>query len=155
MGSEMCIRDRTGKAAELYRQGIYGNTMTSNPKALDVASAVIKYISPEIRKNIRDRGSELVEKLDALSHELGMDITNVQGTGLLASCELNEQFKCYGKNSTEEYLRKNGLGVIHGGANSLRYTPCFQITSNEVDLIVELTRDALINGPKKESNLSH
>jgi len=145
----------TGKAAELYRQGIYGNTMTSNPKALDVASAVIKYISPEIRKNIRDRGSELVEKLDALSHELGMDITNVQGTGLLASCELNEQFKCYGKNSTEEYLRKNGLGVIHGGANSLRYTPYFQITSNEVDLIVELTRDALINGPKKESNLSH
>ena len=35
----------TGKAAELYRQGIYGNTMTSNPKALDVASAVIKFIT--------------------------------------------------------------------------------------------------------------
>ena len=145
----------TGKASEFYRQGIYGNTMTSNPKALDVASAVIKFINPEIRKNIRDRGLELVEKLNALSQELKSDVTNVQGTGLLASCELSEEYKCYGENSTEEYLRKNGLGVIHGGINSLRYTPCFQITSEEVDLIVDLTRDALINGPKKQGNTSH
>ena len=145
----------TGKAAELYRQGIYGNTMTSNPKALDVASAVIKFINPEIRKNIRDRGLELVEKLNALSQELKSDVTNVQGTGLLASSELSEEYKCYGENSTEEYLRKNGLGVIHGGINSLRYTPYFLITSEEVDLIVDLTREALINGPKKQGNTSH
>ena len=50
-------------------------------------------------------------------------------------------------NSTEDYLRRHGLGVIHGGAHSLRYTPVFDITSKEVDLIVQLTRDALMNGP--------
>ena len=59
-------------------------------------------INPEIRKNIRDRGSELVEKLKKLSQELKSDITNVQGTGLLASCELGKNYKCYGENSTEE-----------------------------------------------------
>ena len=43
----------------------------------------------------------------------------------------------------EEHMRLHGVGVIHGGTNSLRYTPHFAITSEEVDLIVEGTRAAL------------
>ena len=39
------------------------------------------------------------------------------------------------------------MGVIHGGANSLRYTPNFLIGDAEVELILERTRDALANGP--------
>lgn len=134
-------------AAELYRTGIYGNTMTSNPRALDVAVAVLEGITPELRKNIVARGAELVEKLSALADELDGAITNVQGTGLLLSCELAERFKCYGAGSTEEYLRKRGLGVIHGGKRSLRFTPTFTMTSREVDLVVECVRDALTQGP--------
>lgn len=135
------------RAANLYRTGIYGNTMTSNPRALDVAGAVLDGLTPASRRNIVDRGRELVEKLQALADELDGPITKVQGTGLLLSCELEERYKCYGAGSTEEYLRKNGLGVIHGGVRSLRYTPAFTMTTAEVDLIVDLTRDALINGP--------
>jgi len=79
-------------------------------------------------------------------------ITKVQGTGLLLSAELDPaRFKSYGANSTEEYVRKHGINVIHGGSNALRYTPPFDITSEEVDLIIEVTRDAVINGPVKES----
>ena len=37
----------------------------------------------------------------------------------------------------EFVLRKQGLGVIHGGENSLRFTPHFGIRSEEVDLIIE------------------
>lgn len=140
-----------GKAAELYRSGIYGNTMTSNPKALDIASAVIDSLDSETRNNICERGEELKDKLSELAIELGSDVTKVQGTGLLASCELSDNFKCCGSESTEEYLRINGLGVIHGGINSLRYTPYFKITSEEVDLIVELTKDAILNGPKAQN----
>ena len=140
-----------GKAAELYRSGIYGNTMTSNPKALDIASAVIDSLDSETRNNICERGEELKDKLSELAIELGSDITKVQGTGLLASCELSDNFKCCGSESTEEYLRINGLGVIHGGVNSLRYTPYFKMTSEEVDLIVKLTKDAILNGPKAQN----
>ncbi|MGY8754524.1 MAG: hypothetical protein ACKVIR_02415, partial [Candidatus Poseidoniales archaeon] len=35
------------------------------------------------------------------------------------------------------------LGVIHGGTNALRYTPHFNITSEEIDLIIDITRQAL------------
>lgn len=139
----------TEKAAKLYRIGVYGNTMTGNPRAMDVGLAVLGMVTDDVRANIVDRGHEFLEKLGALKAELGGAITKVQGTGLLFSCELDPAFKAYGTGSSEEYMRIHGIGVIHGGANSLRFTPHFQITSAEVDLIVEQVKDALLNGPRK------
>ena len=49
-------------------------------------------------------------------------------------------------------MRINGINVIHGGANSLRYTPHFGISSEEVDLIVNATRVALVEGPVKAAS---
>lgn len=137
------------RAASLYRKGVYGNTMTTNPRAMDVAVAVLEQLTPELRSNIREKGAEAVRKLEALKAELGGLITKVQGTGLLFSCELSGDFKCYGEGSTEEHLRERGLGVIHGGVNSLRFTPHFGIGSDELDLIVAQVRSALLEGPRK------
>lgn len=144
--SVLAMNDR---AAGLYRKGIYGNTMTANPRALDVGTAVLQSVTPQLRKNIAERGREFVEKFGKLAKELDGAITKVQGTGLLFSAELEPRFKCFGADSTEEYLRTRGIGVIHGGQNSLRYTPHFNITSEEVDMIVEATRDAILNGPQQ------
>ncbi|MFW5926692.1 MAG: aminotransferase class III-fold pyridoxal phosphate-dependent enzyme [Wenzhouxiangella sp.] len=140
------------RAAGLYRKGVYGNTMTANPRALDVGTAVLEQITPELRENIVNRGREFLEKFGRLSEELDGAIKRVQGTGLLFSVELDAgRYKAYGEGSTEEYLRMHGINVIHGGENSLRFTPPFSITAAEVDLIVEATRDALINGPVRRS----
>ncbi|MGH8088428.1 MAG: aminotransferase class III-fold pyridoxal phosphate-dependent enzyme, partial [Stenotrophomonas sp.] len=140
----------TDHAAQLYRKGIYGNTMTSNPRALDVACATLSLLTPEVRANIRARGEEAVRKLEQLKTELGGLITKVQGTGLLFSCELAPQFKCYGTHSTEEWLRNHGINVIHGGENSLRFTPHFGMDSEELDLLVGLVGRALKEGPRRE-----
>jgi acetylornithine/succinyldiaminopimelate/putrescine aminotransferase len=138
--------------AGLYRKGIYGNTMTTNPRAMDVACAVLHGITPELRRNIRERGEEFLKRLRDLQRELGDRITDVQGTGLLFSLGLNNKmYKCYGTDSTEEYLRLKGCNVIHGGQNSLRYTPHFGITSDEVELVVNATRDALLHGPMRST----
>lgn len=137
----------SARAVASYRDGLYGNTMTTNPRGLDVAMAVLDSFDAARRDNIRARGRELVERLESLADELDNAITGVQGTGLLFSCELDTRYKTYGANSTEDYLRKNGLGVIHGGERSLRFTPVFDIGAREVDLIINLTRDALLNGP--------
>ncbi len=135
------------KAATTYQTGLYGNTMSTNPRALDVAIAVLDSLSPELRENIRTRGHELMNRLATLADETDGAITSAQGTGLLLSCELHSRYKVYGAGSTEEYLRKKGLGVIHGGKHSLRFTPVFDMGPQEVDLIIELTKDALLNGP--------
>ena len=136
------------RAAKLYRKGIYGNTMTTNPRAMDVACAVLDGLTPALRANIRERGAEFVRKLETLARELPGMITGVQGTGLLFSCELAPDFKCYGTQSTEEYMREHGVGVIHGGVNSLRFTPYFNVRSDEVDLVIDAVRQALTEGPR-------
>jgi acetylornithine/succinyldiaminopimelate/putrescine aminotransferase len=137
------------RAAGLYRTGVYGNTMTGNPRAMDVGFAVLGMVTDEVRANIVVRGHEFLEKLQALAIELDGPITKVQGTGLLFSCELDPVYKAYGTDSAEEYMRFNGIGVIHGGENSLRFTPHFEVTSAEVDLIVEHVKDAMVNGPRR------
>ena len=134
----------TERAAELYVVGIYGNTMTTNPRALETAVAVLDRITPELRQNIRDRGVEFVDKLNALAEELPGTITKVQGTGLLISAELEPSIlTVVGFDEVEVWCRKHGLGVIHGGINALRYTPHFGITSAEVDLVIDITRQAI------------
>ena len=88
----------------------------------------------------------MLKRLHALKEELGDRITGVQGTGLLLSMELDsKRYKAYGTGSVEESLRMQGISVIHGGINSLRYTPHFSISSEEIDLIIDATRDALQN----------
>jgi acetylornithine/succinyldiaminopimelate/putrescine aminotransferase len=143
--SVLAVSDKT---AALYKKGIYGNTMTANPRALDVACAVLKAFTPELRANIRARGTEFLDKLNKLARELPGLITKVQGTGLLFSCELSTEFKCYGAGSTEEWMREHGIGVIHGGTNSLRFTPTFGITTAEVDLLIDGVKQALLHGPR-------
>lgn len=136
--------------AGLYRKGIYGNTMTTNPRAMDVACAVLNGITPALRNNIVERGKEFLDRFRAMQRELGDRITGVQGTGLLFSLELNSKlYKCYGSDSTEEFMRMKGCNVIHGGQNSLRFTPWFGITSEEVELVVDATRHALLHGPMR------
>jgi acetylornithine/succinyldiaminopimelate/putrescine aminotransferase len=126
--------------------------MTTNPRAMDVACAVLNEITPELRRNIRERGQEFLDRFNDLKKEMGDRIIDVQGTGLLFSLELNpKMYKCYGTDSTEEYLRMKGCNVIHGGKSSLRYTPYFGISSEEAELVVNATRDALLKGPMRAS----
>jgi acetylornithine/succinyldiaminopimelate/putrescine aminotransferase len=140
----------TETAARIYRKGTYGNTMTTNPRALDVACATLGLLTPQVRANIRERGAAALRKLEQLKADLGGLITKVQGTGLLFSCELAPQFKCYGAGSTEEWLRRHGVNVIHGGENSLRFTPHFAMDDQELDLLVALIGRALREGPRRE-----
>ncbi len=135
--------------ADAYRHGLYGNTMTSNPRAMDIGVAVLNTLSDELRENIHQRGRDMLAKLVALVDETDGAVVSAQGTGLLLSCELHERYKVHGADSTEDYLRRIGLAVIHGGEHSLRFTPVFNISEKEVDLMVDLTRQALLDGPTR------
>ena len=140
----------TAEAAAIYKRGLYGNTMTANPRALDVACAVLAQLTPALRANIQQRGKQVLAMLEALQAELGGRITKVQGTGLLFSCELAPGYKGYGTGSTEEWMREHGIGVIHGGENSLRFTPHFAVGEDELELVVAMVRRAMLEGPRQQ-----
>lgn len=138
----------TKPTAALYKHGVYGNTMTTNPRALEVACAVLDSITDPLRKNIQERGREMVEKFLALGKEFPGVVLGARGTGLLCAMELKEEgYKVVGHDGIEKFLRLNGIGVIHGGKNCLRFTPHFAITSREIDLVIQHIREALKKGP--------
>ncbi|MCB0319834.1 MAG: aminotransferase class III-fold pyridoxal phosphate-dependent enzyme [Bdellovibrionales bacterium] len=129
--------------ADEYIAGIYGNTMTANPRALDIASCVLDAVTPALTENIQKRGKEFLQKLQTLQQEFPKAITKVQGTGLLISAELREDIPVVGFDGVEQRLRRAGINVVHGGKNALRYTPWFLISSEEIDLMVDKTRNAI------------
>ena len=141
----LSVLGMNSKASELYVNGIYGNTMTTNPRALETAVSVLESITPELRRNIRERGKEFVEKLNVLMADFPEEILKVQGTGLLCSAELRPEIPVVGFEGIEPWCRRRGLGVIHGGMNALRFTSHFGITSEEIDLIVSIVREGIIN----------
>ncbi len=132
------------EAAAIYVQGLYGNTMTTNPRAMEVACAVLDAVTPEVRTNIRERGQEFLEKFEQLSREFPGAVTQVVGTGLMVCLMLNPQrYQVLGHDGFEAWLRRNGIEMIHGGDTGLRFTPPFSIQSDEIDLIVDAIRRGL------------
>ena len=119
--------------------------MTTNPRALETAVSVLESITPELRRNIRERGKEFVEKLDILMADFPEEILKVQGTGLLCSAELRPEIPVVGFDGIEPWCRRRGIGVIHGGINAIRFTSHFGITSEEIDLIVSIVREGIVN----------
>lgn len=142
----LSVLGMNSRASELYVTGIYGNTMTTNPRALEIASTVLDSITPELRKNIKERGVEFLDKLKKLEAEFPDFVLKTQGTGLLCSIELKPDIlPVIGFNAVEPWCRRRGLGVIHGGENALRFTPHFRITSEEIDLLISIVREAIKN----------
>ncbi len=134
----------SGVVAAEYVTGLYGNTMTGNPRAREVGCVVLDSVTPEVRRNIRERGLEFIAKFKALSEEFPGAIEQVVGTGLMVSAMLNpKRYRVLGEGGFEEFMRVNGIEMIHGGECGLRFTPSFGITSAEIDLIVSVIRKGL------------
>lgn len=131
----------SGATAAEYVTGLYGNTMTGNPRAMEVACAVLDSLTDEVRRNIRERGLEFTAKLRALAGEFPGAIEQVVGTGLMVSAMLNpKRYHVLGEGGFEEFMRVHGIEMIHGSEYGLRFTPSFGITGAEIDLIVSVIR---------------
>lgn len=131
------------RAAKTYTPGIYGNTMTTNPRSLEVAIEVLDGFTDEVRANIRSQGEAFVAGFNALKDKHPSKVLGTNGTGLLCAIELDPSYPVVGFNGVETYLRKKGIGVIHGGKNALRFTPHFKIAKNEVDMVLSAIDEAL------------
>lgn len=131
------------RASTQYAKGTYGNTMTANPRALEVGCAVLRGLTPALEENITSAGRYLLVEFERLQNLMPEIITKVQGTGLLLSVHIKESVLVVGPLGVETLMRKNGVNVIHGGKNALRYTPQFRISREEMDLIVKTTADCI------------
>ena len=119
------------KVADRFIPGIYGNTMTCNPRALDIGTNVLKQIDFELKENIVKMGKYMKNEFAKLQEKYDF-ITNITGTGLLLAIHLDNKIPVL---DVEKDLRITGLNVIHGGENALRFTPWFYISERRSRII--------------------
>jgi acetylornithine/succinyldiaminopimelate/putrescine aminotransferase len=131
------------RAENCFLTGIYGNTMTANPRALLISKKVLEQCNEDLSLKIKNSGSYFLNKFFELKIKHPNKISKVQGTGLIISLEFYDHIKVYGFNSLEEKLRRVGINIIHGGKNSLRFTPVFDVSHDEIDLITEVLNNCL------------
>jgi acetylornithine/succinyldiaminopimelate/putrescine aminotransferase len=130
--------------SENFKTGIYGNTMSGNPKALEIASETLKRLTPDLINHIQTQGVRFKIMLESLKKQFPYIIDNVSGQGLLLALHIKEIYPVVDEENGLEYLcRKNGLNVIHGGKNALRFTPYFEITDDEIKLIKRILSTVL------------
>jgi len=131
--------------ADVYQTGLYGNTMTTNPRALDVATETLTACTPEIRSNILSRGDEIQAEFKKITEEYPDVFIGVTGSGLLQAIHLHEDIQMFGGNypgtpSILSRCRQHGLGVINA-AHTIKFTPHFEIGSEEIELMGDVLRD--------------
>lgn len=126
------------RASARYRAGLYGNTMTANPRGLGVMSATLREMTADVAANIRDRGAELRDGLRNACDPRKVDA--VRGVGLLVAIDLHRTLDAA---AVERELRGRGLNVIRGGANAIRLTPWFRMSTDEVELVVRVVSGVL------------
>lgn len=148
-----------GERAEgVYAIGTYGNTMTSNPRALQVGKAVLAMMTDDVRKNIVASGAELIAALEGLCAKYPGVCTHVTGTGLMSCLHIDKHFPVVcAEGGLETELRQAGIHFVHGGDNGVRLTPHFNLTSAEIQLIVvvieaSVAKRAALNGGANSTN---
>lgn len=132
------------RGATWYRHGIYGNTLTGNPRGCHVSTTALSMLTPELRANIQNMGKYFVDEYTKLMKELPNAIIRVNGTGLLYQVKLNPRYPVTAMDGVERILRLRGVNVIHGGTNALRFTPGFDTTKEEADMQIAHVRQVLL-----------
>jgi acetylornithine/succinyldiaminopimelate/putrescine aminotransferase len=132
------------RAKGLYKQGTYGNTMTGNPRGMDVATEILRKITPEIRQNIKKQGKALLGGLIDLQKSYPGIITGCEGNGLLLAANIDPKYPVNADRGVEQMCRHAGLNIIHCGDNALRFTPQFDINEAEVKLCLQIVEDCLV-----------
>lgn len=129
---------------EKFKPGIYGNTYTGNPKALDLCYNTLSKVDKKVKENIVIMGNSFKNMLNRLRAKHSDIVTDVTGTGLLLALHITKEFKVDKKFGLEYTCRKNGLNVIHGGENALRFTPYFLINQKEIELVEKILDKSII-----------
>jgi len=125
-----------GKATDILQPGDHGSTFGGNPLACAVALAVLDTIeNHRLAENAREVGAYLRQRLG----ELGQEIEDVRGAGLMVGCTLKTQ------NAREVVRACFEQKVILNATddNTLRFVPPLILTKRQVDHAIATLADVL------------
>ncbi len=135
LGSGLPVGAMIGKKELIisFQAGSHGSTFGGNPIAMASAKATLtKIFNKEFLASVEEKTKYLINKLN---EEIGEHpfVNEIRGKGLLIGIECNEQ-----TSSLIDQLRENNLLTISAGPEVIRLLPPLNVTSEELDLAVEI-----------------
>jgi acetylornithine/N-succinyldiaminopimelate aminotransferase len=133
--------------SETFKPGSHGTTFGGSPLACAAAHAVLDVIEKEnLVKAAKEKGLILRDGLVQLTGRFPTMIEEVRGRGLMIALAMKSD-------PTEliASLRENGLLVVGAGGNSIRFLPPLNVSDDEIEQALKITKDALATfQPKKK-----
>lgn len=136
-----------------WKSGTHGSTFGGNPIACEAALVTLDLIEEELMANASAMGARLINKLKNLKKENSL-IGDVRGLGLMIGVELvkDQRTKEPASREVHEIVNqafRKGLLLLPCGENVIRFSPPLVISSEEVDIAVEIFRKVLSQYEKK------
>jgi acetylornithine/N-succinyldiaminopimelate aminotransferase len=120
-------------APDGFQPGDHASTFGGNPVVCAAASAVCDAIDDDLLANVRERGKALASGLAQLPA-----VEEVRGVGLLLGAELDRP-----AGPVVEACREAGVVVLSAGDRVLRLTPPLVVTTDEVELALDVLAEVL------------
>jgi 4-aminobutyrate aminotransferase len=130
-----------------WTSGTHGSTFGGNPVACEAALATIDLIEKELMANAAKVGGRLLRKLKKLKKEHPL-IGDVRGRGFMIGVELIKDSKTREPATSEasdivKQAFMRGLLILPCGESVIRFCPPLIISSEEVDVAVDIFSRAL------------
>jgi 4-aminobutyrate aminotransferase len=130
-----------------WEAGSHASTFGGNPVACQAALATISLLEEELMANATARGEQFLAGLRALQKSMEC-IGDVRGLGLMIGVELvkdrltKERAEDW-RNQVLQIAFRKGLLVLGCGPNTIRFCPALTVTSDEVEVCLEIFEASL------------
>ena len=138
IGSLLCK-----STCDVFEPGDHASTFGGNPFACGVALCVCQMLEEAgFLANVRDRGQQLRQGLQAIAAEFPGLIAEVRGWGLINGLELKAEIELTSI-AVVKAVMEQGLLLVPAGPKVVRFVPPLIVSEAEVDRALGILRTAL------------
>lgn len=128
---------------DVFEPGDHASTFGGNPFACGVALAVCRTLERDrILLNVKERGEQLRQGLQAIAKDYPSVVTEVRGWGLINGLQLDEAAEIMSADIVKVAIAQ-GLLLVPAGPKVVRFVPPLIVTAAEIDQALAAIRSAL------------
>lgn len=123
----------------VFSPGDHASTFGGNPLATAAGAAVAEALDSGVLDNVRERGDQLHDGLQAVAKRFPNAIKEVRGRGLILGVELDGIMA----GDIVKHAMGNGLLLVVAGPHVVRFVPPLVITKEQVDEVLSKFEEAI------------
>jgi acetylornithine/N-succinyldiaminopimelate aminotransferase len=126
-------------SCDIFKPGEHASTFGGNPFACRVGLAICEVIEqPEFLINVKERGDQLHQGLNAIAAKYPKQLSGARGWGLIQGLALQDDLGI-GAIEIVKTALSEGLLLVPAGVHVVRYVPPLNVSAAEIDEALAIT----------------